>query len=626
MKLITRLNVKISDFNLQKCNLDEVALIISIESTSAILKSPFNDISFDIPSAYENVEISIRVDSINKKELGRSKVLIKDLLVKNRFELNISLLSPDKLTVESPEIQPEAVGTLKVTIVKQELQIHDLNIHEELFNTFTFSQQTFENMVSVLNQKKASKSAQEKPIGMNFNVNNNVDCSNKMKNIKYLLIGVNEKLKVFDIFYQQYLRLESQVLSQNQTIMKLNQTLQSNLKEFLEYKTKSDIIIQEKNKLYDEVLLKFRNSEGNLSRIVDENKNQRLEIEGLTAQIQKLTEDQDSNERLQTTIKTLQMSNQALEESEKILKTQIKSAQEQYDINYSEQIDHISKLISENIDLAQSCGNFQTKYSDLEFKYKEAITINQKYLSEKKAEQSIETCVRDLEEKCEMFKQSSNKFQQESLSLKDQLDKNSKLFSDYTKEFQKQKSNMSKITKIVTTEKNELNKQLEDLKAQAENAKIHPNQIETTKLIYNDYEKYLNSHKDLVQELKDIEQKNSNFREETLTLLDLAQDQVQNFSQRNLLMHKAQKKINLLYLEKAEEIPTLREMIAQLERNKGLYIPVRGDPIDNCLAKFINSRRSKLEIPFVRLSTGLYLFGSKKVLMKIENADIVSNL
>jgi hypothetical protein len=78
--------------------------------------------------------------------------------------------------------------------------------------------------------------------------------------------------------------------------------------------------------------------------------------------------------------------------------------------------------------------------------------------------------------------------------------------------------------------------------------------------------------------------------------------------------------------DKEKEIPTLREMIAELQKGRDLYLPVSGDVIDNYLANFINSRKSKLLVPFVRLYHGMYLFGTKKVMIRIENSGLVSNI
>lgn len=98
-----------------------------------------------------------------------------------------------------------------------------------------------------------------------------------------------------------------------------------------------------------------------------------------------------------------------------------------------------------------------------------------------------------------------------------------------------------------------------------------------------------------------------------------------SLSEKYLLSQRSLKKLYFLYCEKEEEIPTLREMIAELEKGRELYIPVNGDLIDNYLANYINSKSTKLPVPFVRLYHGMYLFGSKKVIIRIENSGIVSN-
>ena len=61
----------------------------------------------------------------------------------------------------------------------------------------------------------------------------------------------------------------------------------------------------------------------------------------------------------------------------------------------------------------------------------------------------------------------------------------------------------------------------------------------------------------------------------------------------------------------------MRECIA-------LYIPVKSDPIDTKLAEYINNYpdRKKLKIMFMRESEGVYEFGSRKVMVKVERGKI----
>ena len=55
-----------------------------------------------------------------------------------------------------------------------------------------------------------------------------------------------------------------------------------------------------------------------------------------------------------------------------------------------------------------------------------------------------------------------------------------------------------------------------------------------------------------------------------------------------------------------------------------VYIPVKTDPIDTKLAEYINNypERKKLKIMFMRESEGVYEFGSRKVMVKVERGKI----
>ena len=55
-----------------------------------------------------------------------------------------------------------------------------------------------------------------------------------------------------------------------------------------------------------------------------------------------------------------------------------------------------------------------------------------------------------------------------------------------------------------------------------------------------------------------------------------------------------------------------------------MYIPVKGDLIDKKLAEYINNYpdRQKLKIMFLRETEGVYQFGTKRVLVKVEKDSI----
>lgn len=57
-----------------------------------------------------------------------------------------------------------------------------------------------------------------------------------------------------------------------------------------------------------------------------------------------------------------------------------------------------------------------------------------------------------------------------------------------------------------------------------------------------------------------------------------------------------------------------------------MYVPVKDDAIDRRLADFLNNfpDRARLKVMFLRESEGVYLFGTKRVYVKVEKDKIIS--
>ena len=76
--------------------------------------------------------------------------------------------------------------------------------------------------------------------------------------------------------------------------------------------------------------------------------------------------------------------------------------------------------------------------------------------------------------------------------------------------------------------------------------------------------------------------------------------------------------------ESEEEVDTLKAYIIDLKARIAVYIPTKGDPTDKKLAEYINNYpdRQKLKIMFMRESEGVYEFGSKRIMVKVERDKI----
>ena len=76
--------------------------------------------------------------------------------------------------------------------------------------------------------------------------------------------------------------------------------------------------------------------------------------------------------------------------------------------------------------------------------------------------------------------------------------------------------------------------------------------------------------------------------------------------------------------ESEEEVDTLKAYIIDLKARIAVYIPTKGDQVDKKLAEYINNYpdRQKLKIMFMRESEGVYEFGSKRIMVKVERDKI----
>ena len=57
--------------------------------------------------------------------------------------------------------------------------------------------------------------------------------------------------------------------------------------------------------------------------------------------------------------------------------------------------------------------------------------------------------------------------------------------------------------------------------------------------------------------------------------------------------------------------------------NKDSYVPIQNDPIDVAIADYLNTMRDPLPVPFTREDEGIYLFGSKRIFVKLEQGKVI---
>ena len=73
------------------------------------------------------------------------------------------------------------------------------------------------------------------------------------------------------------------------------------------------------------------------------------------------------------------------------------------------------------------------------------------------------------------------------------------------------------------------------------------------------------------------------------------------------------------------EMEALKIKTVDLKAKVAIYVPIKEDPVDQRLAEFVNTYpdRQKLKIMFLRESTGVYEFGTKRVEVRVTKGKIL---
>ena len=70
------------------------------------------------------------------------------------------------------------------------------------------------------------------------------------------------------------------------------------------------------------------------------------------------------------------------------------------------------------------------------------------------------------------------------------------------------------------------------------------------------------------------------------------------------------------------ELDNLKIMVGEAKTRSAPYMPAPDDPVDVALSEYLNSLDNPIQIPFTRENEGVYLFGTKRIFLKLENNNI----
>lgn len=593
---------------------EELLAEILIGTTKNVFTWPFVDLM--VQCIHNNFDgILMRIKTKNKA-LGFTIVNVPK---------DVDFITSDcVLFVENEGNQQKTVaGTLTVEFTKKTFEI--FKKEKEEVDLFTFTSEEFSGILTFFRQEIEPCQQELNKFELDLDLEKGSETfKRKLKKVKYLLTGVNGKLKVLDILREDRMKLLVESDQKDQKIEELEKKLLKNSQFYLESKDEFKDQITNQSVKIQELIQDIEGLKETITNISSQNLIYQTEISFLKADHTKFYDQHRLFTDTEKFIKELQVTIEQKEAASFKHFAETEALQKSYINVLEEHQETINSLITENTSLSNQVSSLTESLNSLKNE-SESLKSELNYLqSMLKDNISLETIIKDLENKSKEYENSSKSFKQQSLELKDRMENIHKRFSDVTREFQKEKLHIHKTAKVLTSD-------IADLKHKAQ-AKIVENSNIQAELVHFKSEKFLQrDFKGLellanrsTLEIGSVILKYKNFETEYKLQTDFLLNSYMSLSQKHLVVQRNLTRIIGLLRDKEKEIPLLREMIAEL-KSREIYVPINGDIIDNYLANYINSRTEKLEVPFVRLYHGMYLFGSKKVSMKIENSGLVSN-
>jgi myosin heavy subunit len=126
----------------------------------------------------------------------------------------------------------------------------------------------------------------------------------------------------------------------------------------------------------------------------------------------------------------------------------------------------------------------------------------------------------------------------------------------------------------------------------------------------------------IIDELNKLQRVHNEGREIILKGLDHGVDYVMKESEQVIEdTHELDAMIDALD-NKDYELDNLKVMVGEAKGRTAPYVPKIDDPVDVALSEYLNSLDEPIPIPFTRENEGVYLFGTKRIFLKLENNNI----
>jgi hypothetical protein len=126
---------------------------------------------------------------------------------------------------------------------------------------------------------------------------------------------------------------------------------------------------------------------------------------------------------------------------------------------------------------------------------------------------------------------------------------------------------------------------------------------------------------DRTKQQQALEKYDTHLNQQLLKEMNLLSDYVLEQSEKMLSSNKLLDKVRDEFEIKVMENEKMKRML--IEARPKQYVVDSDDPIDIALGDFINSREDPLMVNFTKENNGVYMFGTRKIMVKIEQGKLI---
>ena len=435
------------------------------------------------------------------------------------------------------------------------------------------------------------------------------------KSIKCMLIGINQKLKVYDHLCTSLHKANLQIIEEQSRSEKNRDEFRNTCRKILEQREKMQSETSRLSGQIKELNLKLLNQNMQEKYFEDFKALKELEILSLQQQIENLRKGYQSSP---SSLPKLSPDSSAPSAPSSVLQ----SGHHQANVNEAldSYLDTIDSLTKENESLrqtiikqTQSHDHLLADFNELR---QEVITLTSSIIgfeSQTSYQEELEAQVKKLEGDL-------NKSRLDLSNLQSQFKQVSLNYEGTFKEIYQEKFDLIQHNKRVSKDLSDLHEKFINL--QNDYLELQSKSYNNSHVNTLSFTLLTNQNLKLLQDSKEFCDFANNLEDKLIKENNSMSSSYIQISENYLLIQRLLSRLLIYIRDRELENSLLRESVDRLQRQKIVYVPLRNDYIDVQLACFINSSPVPIEVPFIRISPGIYLFGTKRVVLKAENMEI----